>query len=65
VSTPCRRPRSPSKCAPAATAPFDRAAEIDAELRACLHLLKIADEPHPGQGALNLLGHEVGGYRRR
>jgi 4-hydroxy-tetrahydrodipicolinate synthase len=42
---------------------LDRAAEIDAELRPAYDMLGITTNPIPVKAALNLLGHEVGGYR--
>ena len=42
---------------------LERAREIDAELRPAYDLLKITTNPIPIKAALNLLGHEVGGYR--
>ena len=42
---------------------LDRAREIDAELRPAYDLLAITTNPIPVKAALNLLGHEVGGYR--
>jgi 4-hydroxy-tetrahydrodipicolinate synthase len=40
-----------------------RARQIDQELRPAYDLLRIASNPIPIKAALNLLGHEVGGYR--
>jgi 4-hydroxy-tetrahydrodipicolinate synthase len=40
-----------------------RAREIDGELEAAYDLLRITTNPIPIKAALNLLGHEVGGYR--
>jgi 4-hydroxy-tetrahydrodipicolinate synthase len=40
-----------------------RAREIDAELAPAYDLLKITSNPIPIKAALNLLGHEVGGFR--
>jgi 4-hydroxy-tetrahydrodipicolinate synthase len=42
---------------------LDRAAEIDAQLGPAYDLLSITTNPIPIKAALNLLGHEVGGYR--
>jgi 4-hydroxy-tetrahydrodipicolinate synthase len=42
---------------------LDRAREIDAELEPAYDLLKITSNPIPIKAALNLLGHEMGGYR--
>ncbi len=42
---------------------FARAQELDGELRAAYDLLAITTNPIPIKAALNLLGHEVGGYR--
>ncbi len=41
----------------------ERARELDLELAAAYELLRIATNPIPIKAALNLLGHEVGGYR--
>jgi 4-hydroxy-tetrahydrodipicolinate synthase len=41
----------------------ERSREIDAELRPAYELLAITTNPIPIKAALNLLGHEVGGYR--
>jgi 4-hydroxy-tetrahydrodipicolinate synthase len=40
-----------------------RAAQIDAELAPAYDLLKVQTNPIPIKAALNLLGHDVGGYR--
>jgi 4-hydroxy-tetrahydrodipicolinate synthase len=40
-----------------------RAGDLDAELAPAYELLAIATNPIPIKAALNLLGHEVGGYR--
>ena len=40
-----------------------RARALDAELAPAYELLAIATNPIPIKAALNLLGHEVGGYR--
>ena len=40
-----------------------RARELDAELAPAYELLAIATNPIPIKAALNLLGHDVGGYR--
>jgi 4-hydroxy-tetrahydrodipicolinate synthase len=42
---------------------LERWREIDAELAPAYDLLKVATNPIPIKAALNLLGHEVGGYR--
>jgi 4-hydroxy-tetrahydrodipicolinate synthase len=42
---------------------LSRAREIDLELRAAYELIAITTNPIPIKAALNLLGHEVGGYR--
>jgi 4-hydroxy-tetrahydrodipicolinate synthase len=42
---------------------LERAREIDAELRPAYELLRVSTNPIPIKAALNLLGHEVGGYR--
>jgi 4-hydroxy-tetrahydrodipicolinate synthase len=42
---------------------FERAREIDEELAPAFELLRITTNPIPIKAALNLLGHEVGGYR--
>jgi 4-hydroxy-tetrahydrodipicolinate synthase len=42
---------------------LDRAREIDRELAPVYELLKIATNPIPIKAAVNLLGHDVGGYR--
>ena len=42
---------------------LDRAREIDRELAPVYELLKITTNPIPIKAAVNLLGHEVGGYR--
>ncbi len=42
---------------------LDRAREIDRELAPVYELLRITTNPIPIKAALNLLGHEVGGYR--
>ena len=42
---------------------LERAREIDAELAPVYELLKVATNPIPIKAALNLLGHDVGGYR--
>jgi 4-hydroxy-tetrahydrodipicolinate synthase len=42
---------------------LDRAAEIDGDLRPAYDLLAITTNPIPIKAALNLLGHEAGGYR--
>jgi 4-hydroxy-tetrahydrodipicolinate synthase len=42
---------------------IDRAREIDRELAPVYELLKITTNPIPIKAAVNLLGHEVGGYR--
>ena len=42
---------------------LERARELDAELAPAYELLEIATNPIPIKAALNLLGHEVGGYR--
>jgi 4-hydroxy-tetrahydrodipicolinate synthase len=47
----------------AADGDFNRARELDAELAPAYELLAIATNPIPIKAALNLLGHEVGGYR--
>ena len=41
----------------------ERAREIDRELDPAYELLKIQSNPIPIKAALNLLGHDVGGYR--
>ena len=47
----------------AAAGDLGRAGELDAELAPAYELLAIATNPIPIKAALNLLGHEVGGYR--
>ncbi len=42
---------------------LERAREFDRELEPVYELLRIATNPIPIKAALNLLGHEVGGYR--
>jgi 4-hydroxy-tetrahydrodipicolinate synthase len=42
---------------------LEGARELDAELAPAFELLRIATNPIPIKAALNLLGHEVGGYR--
>jgi 4-hydroxy-tetrahydrodipicolinate synthase len=42
---------------------LERAREIDAELAPAYELLKITTNPIPIKAAVNLLGHDVGGYR--
>lgn len=42
---------------------FDRARQIDAELRAAYDLLAVATNPIPVKTALHLLGFDVGGFR--
>jgi len=42
---------------------FERVRELDRELRPAYDLLAITSNPIPIKAALNLLGHEVGGYR--
>jgi len=42
---------------------LERAREIDRELAPVYELLKIATNPIPVKAAVNLLGHDVGGYR--
>jgi 4-hydroxy-tetrahydrodipicolinate synthase len=42
---------------------LDRAREIDEELRPAYELLAITTNPIPIKAALNLLGHDAGGYR--
>jgi 4-hydroxy-tetrahydrodipicolinate synthase len=42
---------------------LERAGEIDRELQGAYELLTITTNPIPIKAALNLLGHEVGGYR--
>ena len=42
---------------------LERAREIDGELAAAYELLRVTTNPIPIKAALNLLGHEVGGYR--
>ena len=42
---------------------LDRARELDRELAPVYELLRITTNPIPIKAALNLLGHEVGGYR--
>ncbi|HWB21268.1 MAG TPA: 4-hydroxy-tetrahydrodipicolinate synthase [Gaiellaceae bacterium] len=42
---------------------LDRWRQIDAELAPAYDLLKITTNPIPIKAALNLLGHDVGGYR--
>ncbi len=42
---------------------LERAREIDRELAPAYELLRIAPNPIPIKAALNLLGHQVGGYR--
>ena len=42
---------------------LDRARELDRELAPVYELLKITTNPIPIKAALNLLGHDVGGYR--
>ncbi len=42
---------------------FARAGEIDGELRPAYDLLGITTNPIPIKAALNLLGHDAGGYR--
>jgi len=42
---------------------LERAREIDRELQGAYELLAITTNPIPIKAALNLLGHEVGGYR--
>jgi 4-hydroxy-tetrahydrodipicolinate synthase len=41
----------------------DGARELDRQLQPALELLKVQTNPIPIKAALNLLGHEVGGYR--
>ncbi len=41
----------------------ERAREIDRELEPAYELLRVATNPIAIKAALNLLGHEVGGYR--
>jgi 4-hydroxy-tetrahydrodipicolinate synthase len=42
---------------------LERAREIDAELAPAYELLQVTTNPIPIKAALNLLGHDVGGYR--
>jgi 4-hydroxy-tetrahydrodipicolinate synthase len=42
---------------------LERARELDREVEPVYELLRIATNPIPIKAALNLLGHEVGGYR--
>jgi 4-hydroxy-tetrahydrodipicolinate synthase len=42
---------------------LERARELDRELAPVYELLRVATNPIPIKAALNLLGHEVGGYR--
>jgi 4-hydroxy-tetrahydrodipicolinate synthase len=42
---------------------LERAREIDLGLAAVYDLLRITTNPIPIKAALNLLGHEAGGYR--
>ncbi len=42
---------------------LDRARELDRELEPVYELLRITTNPIPIKAALNLLGHDVGGYR--
>ena len=54
--------RSPSRCA-RREGDLERARELDRELAPVYELLRIATNPIPIKAALNLLGHDVGGYR--
>jgi 4-hydroxy-tetrahydrodipicolinate synthase len=47
----------------AAEGDLDRARELDRELAPVYELLRITTNPIPIKAALNLLGHDVGGYR--
>ena len=47
----------------AADGDFARARELDAELAPAYEMLAVATNPIPIKAALNLLGHDVGGYR--
>ena len=64
VHTHVAGPQMKEMVAPSGTraTPKARAASID-EMRPALDLLKIAPNPIPIKAALNLLGHEVGGFR--
>jgi 4-hydroxy-tetrahydrodipicolinate synthase len=42
---------------------LERAGEIDRELAPVYELLQIATNPIPIKAALNLLGHDAGGWR--
>jgi 4-hydroxy-tetrahydrodipicolinate synthase len=56
-------PQVAEQVAAARAGDLERAREIDAELRPAYDLLAITTNPIPVKAALNLLGHEVGGYR--
>ena len=56
-------PQVAEQVAAAREGDLQRAREIDAELRPAYDLLAITTNPIPVKAALNLLGHEVGGYR--
>ena len=55
--------RSRSRCAPRREGDLGRARTIDAELQPAYELLALATNPIPVKAALDLLGHEVGGFR--
>jgi 4-hydroxy-tetrahydrodipicolinate synthase len=56
-------PQVAAQVAAAVDGDLERARELDRELASVYELLRITTNPIPIKAALNLLGHEVGGYR--
>jgi 4-hydroxy-tetrahydrodipicolinate synthase len=56
-------PQVAAQVAAARDGDFDRAREIDEDLRPAYDLLAITTNPIPIKAALNLLGHDTGGFR--